>query len=228
MKTSLLRTALAATLFTLASGAVLAQKSQTRTVGDFEMLQTSGAVNVMLRQGSQTSVRVEAEPEVLEEIKTEVRGNKLVIYRDQKDVSLLQRMKNTGSMGKVVVYITCPRLNSVEASGASDVKSETPFKASDFTIRASGASDITLNIDVKNLNATASGASDLRLTGYAERQQVAISGSSDYRAYDLKSKRAQVQASGASDAYVAVADELSSRSSGASDIHYKGSPRVIK
>ncbi|TGD81622.1 head GIN domain-containing protein [Hymenobacter wooponensis] len=225
MKTLMLRSALAASLFTLASGAVLAQKSQTRTVGDFEMLQTSGAVNVMLRQGSQTSVRVEAEPEVLEQIKTEVKGNKLVIYRDQKDVSLLQRMKSTG---KVMVYITCPRLNSVESSGACDIKSETPFKASDFTIRASGASDITLNIDVKNLNASASGASDLRVTGYAERQQVSISGSSDYRAYDLKSKRAQVQASGASDAYVAVADELSSRSSGASDIHYKGSPRVIK
>lgn len=225
MKTPTYRTVVAATLLVFSSGAVLAQRTQTRSVGDFEMLQTSGAVNVVLRQGSQTSVRVEAEPEVVEQIKTEVKGNKLVIYRDQENTSLLQRMKSTG---KVMVYITCPRLSSVEASGACDVKSETPFKAGDFTIRASGASDITLNLDVKNLTATASGASDLRLTGYAERQQVSISGSSDYRAYDLKSKRAQVQASGASDAYVAVAEELSSRSSGASDIHYKGSPRVIK
>jgi hypothetical protein len=225
MTTFILRNALAATVFLLASCSAMGQKRQTRSVSEFEMLQTSGAINVVLRQGSQTSVRVEAEEDIISSIRTEVKGNKLVIYRDQKDMSILKRLRDSGD---VTVYVTCPRLNSVEASGASEVKSESTFKASDFTVRASGASDIMLSLDVKSLNASASGASDLRLTGYAERQQVDISGSSDYKAYDLKSKRAQVQASGASDAYVAVADELSSHSSGASDIHYKGSPRVIK
>jgi hypothetical protein len=216
---------LTAALLTLSASAALAQASQSRSVGDFQMLQTSGAIDVVLRQGSQTTVKVEADSDVLPSIKTEVKGNKLVIYRDNSGSSLWSRITDSD---KVKVYVTCPRLSSVEVSGASEVKSDTPFKADDFTIRASGASEVTLNLNVRNLNASASGASDLRLSGRAEYQQVHISGSSDYQAYGLQSQSAKVEASGASDAYVAVADELSSRSSGASDIHYKGNPRVRK
>lgn len=219
------RSFLTATFFSLAAGVGMAQSSQSRSVGDFQAIQASGAIDVVLRQGSQTSVKVEAESDVLSSIKTEVKGNKLVIYRDNSNSSLWSRLTDSD---KVKVYVTCPRLNSVEVSGASEIKSTTPFHADDFTVRASGASEVTLTLDVRNLNASASGASDLRLAGRAEQQQVHISGSSDYQAYDLKSQNAKVEASGASDAYVAVANELSSRSSGASDIHYKGNPRVRK
>lgn len=225
MNSSSIRRCLTAAFFTLLVGTGCAQSTQSRSVGDFQMVQASGAIDVYLRQGSQTTVKVEAESDMLPQIRTEVKGSKLVIYRDQSNVSLWSRFKDTG---KVKVYVTCPRLTSVEVSGASEIKGESLFRADDFMVRASGASEVTLNLDVRSLTAHASGASDLRLSGRAERQQVHISGSSDYKAYDLKSQSATVEASGASDAYVAVANELSSHSSGASDIHYKGNPRVRK
>lgn len=196
---------------------------QQRSVDSFQLVKASGAVNLYVRQGPTTTVEVDAAPEVLESVKTEVRGNTLTIYRD-KGFSLTEMLRNK----PVKVYITTPQLSGIEVSGASDVKGETPISADDFRIRASGASDVTLTLNVKSLTTNASGASDIRLDGRVEHQQVDISGSSDYRASNLRSRKANVQASGASDAYVCVDDELLARSSGASDVHNKGRARVAR
>ncbi|WP_331145036.1 head GIN domain-containing protein [Hymenobacter sp.] len=196
------------------------EAQQVRRVGTFENVKASGALNIYLRQGSTTEVKVDAAPEILEHIKTDVSGNTLTIYRDKKfSLSELMRSKS------VKVYITTPKLEALEVSGACDVKGETPIKANNFRINASGASDVTLTLNANSVSTDASGASDIRLDGRVERQQVQISGSSDYRASDLRSDKADVDASGASDAYVYVDEELTSRSSGASDVHNKGRAR---
>lgn len=195
-------------------------QSQMRQVAAFQQVKASGAINVFVKQGPATEVRVEAAPDVASHIRTEVQGNTLSIYRD-KSVSF-----NLLNKEKVNVYVTSPRLTGIEVSGASDVKGQSTITADAFSIRASGASDVTLTLDAQSLSASASGASDLRLSGKVGRQQVQLSGSSDYRAYELLSRTANVQASGSSDAYVFVQEELSSNSSGASDIYNKGKARV--
>lgn len=212
---------MAALLVGLSACSSVAQ--QQRSVGSFQMVKASGAINLYVRQGPTTKVEVDADQDVLESVKTEVRGNTLTIYRD-KSFSLNGMLRSK----TVRVYITTPQLAGIEVSGASDVKGETPISADDFRIQASGASDVTLTLNAKSLTTNASGASDIRLDGRVERQQVDISGSSDYRASDLRSRKANVQASGASDAYVYVDDELQAHSSGASDVHNKGRARVSR
>ncbi|UOG74622.1 DUF2807 domain-containing protein [Hymenobacter tibetensis] len=221
MKPSLLlHSVTAVTLLTL-SACSTSEAQQVRQVASFETVSASGAVDIYLRQGARTEVKVDAAPEVLESIKTEVSGNTLRISRDKK-FSFTELMR-----GKPVkVYITSPKIEGIEVSGACDVKGETPIKANDFRINASGASDVTLTLNANSVSTDASGASDIRLEGRVQRQQVQISGSSDYRASDLRSDKAEVDASGASDAYVYVDEELKSRSSGASDVHNKGKART--
>jgi hypothetical protein len=221
MKSFALLSSLAALLVGLSACSSVAQ--QQRSVGSFQMVKASGAINLYVRQGPTTKVEVDADQDVLESVKTEVRGNTLTIYRD-KNFSLTSLLRSK----TVKVYVTTPQLAGIEVSGASDVKGETPISADDFRINASGASDVTLTLNAKSLTTNASGASDVRLNGRVERQQVDISGSSDYRASDLRSRTASVQASGASDAYVYVDDELQARSSGASDVHNKGRARVSR
>ncbi|WP_375434716.1 head GIN domain-containing protein [uncultured Hymenobacter sp.] len=209
--------ALAVSALVSLSACSASEAQQVRQVNSFETVKVSGAVDLYLRQGSTTEVKVDAAPEVLEYIKTEVSGNTLTIYRDKK-FSLSDLMRNK----PVKVYVTTPKLSGIEVSGACDVKGETPIKSDDFRISASGASDVTLTLNANSVSTDASGASDIRLDGRVERQRVQISGSSDYRASDLRSDKANINASGASDAYVYVDEELSSHSSGASDIRNKG------
>ncbi|OUJ74282.1 head GIN domain-containing protein [Hymenobacter crusticola] len=203
----------------LISCSASAQEKQTRQTGDFRAIKASGAVNIILKQGATTSVVLESgSDDVLKYIRTEVENGVLRIYRD-KDGGGLRTWLPTKD-NKIVAYITTPQLTGLELSGATDVKSESIFSANTFTIKASGASDVTLGVKATTLSVEASGASDIRLNGQVESQQVHISGSSDYRASELLSKRATVEASGASDAYVS-AESLSSHASGASDVHNK-------
>ncbi len=185
---------------------------QLRNVGPFDQLKASGACDVVLTQGPATTVKVVTEGELERYIKTDVQNGTLTIYRDKDAPSSWFNNK------KVTVYVTCPRLRGIETSGASDVKSTSTFEADEFTIKASGASDVTLGLNTRRLTVTASGASDIDLKGRADRQQIRLSGSSDYNAYGLQSRQADVQASGSSDAYVS-AEQLTSHASGASDIH---------
>jgi Putative auto-transporter adhesin, head GIN domain len=217
----LFRSVAVAAVFSVVSVAA-GQAQQLRAVGAFDKLRASGACDVVLVQGATTQVKVQAESDVEKYVVTEVQNGTLHIYRDKK--APMQLLNNK----KVTVYVTCPRLSGIETSGASDIKSESTFTADSFSIRASGASDVTLRLDAKTLTVEASGASDIKLAGRAERQQVRISGSSDYRAADLQSRTADVQASGASDASVFVEESLNSRASGSSDVRNKGKARVAR
>lgn len=120
---------------------VIAQTKQTRKPGNFEGVSASGAVNVYLRQGNETSVVVEAKEEALKYLKTEVDNGVLKIYRD-KDFNWRDLIGDNND-GKISVYITCPRLRAVTVSGASTVRGESAFTADDFKLQSSGASDIT-------------------------------------------------------------------------------------
>lgn len=204
--------------------AARAQEKQDRVVAAFEQLQVSGAVNVVLQQGPTTQVQVEAPADLRDRVITEVKDGKLLVRHQWSRKDKWDGRK----ANRVFVYVTCPRLSGLSVSGASDVKGQGAFTADDFTIEASGASDVVLELTAKQLKATASGASDIRLTGRVERQQVRVSGASDYRAYELQSQTANVQASGASDAYLRVEGELVAQTSGASDVHYKGSAKLVR
>ncbi|HEX8327156.1 MAG TPA: head GIN domain-containing protein [Hymenobacter sp.] len=220
MKTLFLTAAVAAVSF--ASWTAQAQVKQSRQVRDFQMVSSSGGIDVVLSQGSNTSVVVEAAPEAQEHIVTELDGNTLKIgwERNYSWRNLLS------SKRKATVYITCPRLSGVALSGGADAKGQSNFSADNFTIDASGGSDVKMTLTAKTLSIQASGGSDVDLSGRVERQKVDVSGGSDYNGFELRSNTATVQASGGSDINLTVDGELSSNASGGSDIRYKGNARV--
>lgn len=207
-------------ILSLLTNSATAQSKQTRPLAAFSQLEASGATTIYLTQGAQTSVVVEAPEEAQSYIKTEVRNGVLRIYRESEGMTATLRNLLSSNKNGVKIYVTCPRLTALKLSGATDVKGQTPFNTDDFTIQASGASDVTMQLAAKSLTVHASGASDVHLTGQVERQQVHLSGSSDYHAAKLVSQQATVAASGSSDAYVSAV-RLSSQASGSSDIYNK-------
>lgn len=206
----------------LASCTALAQVKQPRQLSGFEKVSSSGGIDVILSQGSSTSVVVEASPEAQDHVVTEIEDGTLKIgwERNYSWRNLLS------SHRKVNVYITTPRLSGLVLSGGSDAKGLSNFSADAFQIQASGGSDVRLTLNAKSLTIQASGGSDVDLAGRVERQKVSVSGGSDYNAFALQSTTATVDASGGSDANVSVDGELSSNASGGSDVRYKGRARV--
>lgn len=222
----LLGTAVAVALTT---GCAQAQQQQSRPVTDnFQQVESGGGIDVYLTQGPTAAVTVEAPPEALPHVVTEVRNGALVIHWEQNYSwhSMASWNTLTGRQRSVRVYITAPHLTGLVLSGGADAHGQTPLRADDFSIRASGGSDVTLALQAKTVRAESSGGSDVTLTGKVERQEMKFSGGSDYHGFGLQSATATISASGGSDAEAWVDGELVANASGGSDLRYKGTARL--
>ncbi|GJM30914.1 MAG: hypothetical protein DHS20C17_35490 [Cyclobacteriaceae bacterium] len=189
-------------------------------MGPFKGINLGGAFNVVLNQSGKHQVVIEAEDDIIEKVRTEVKGS--VLHIDMKwDWSW-------GDNHEVTIYIDFDQLESLEVSGASEVKAETSIRADDLDIRVSGAGDMTLEIDSESLEVVVSGAGDLDISGTTKTQNVRLSGAGDYKAQNLKSRYTQAKASGAGSAVVFASEEIDAYASGAGSVKYYGNPeRVI-
>ena len=191
-------------------------QTQDRNVSGFEGINVGGGFTVELTQGNKESLRLEAEENLLDNIKTEVRNGVLHIYNED-GVTTKKGMK---------AYITIQELNSMDISGGVKVIGKSPFRSDALKLDLSGASNVKLDIDTKEMKADLSGASKIELVGKADEVDMNLSGASKVEAADLQAKRVKVEASGASKVKLYATESLDIDASGASFVYYKGSPSI--
>lgn len=190
--------------------------TQDRKVSNIKGIDVSGGFIVELTQGSNEGVRLEADENLIDNIKTEVRNGVLHIYND-KSISTIKSMK---------AYVTLKNLESIDISGGVKVIGNSTFKSSALKVEMSGGSNVKLTIDAKQLRANLSGASKIELLGKADEMRMEMSGASKVDASVLEAREVEVHASGASSAKVYAKENLEINASGASAVHYKGSPSI--
>ncbi len=207
---------------------ISAQRSieQDRRLGNFDAIEVSSGIDVYLSQGNGHELRVVADPDLMDDIVTEVSGNTLRIKMKGRKWSGWNWSKSRESSK---VYVTMQDLTELTASGGSDIVSETRFSGDQLAIETSGGSDVELNLKYNQLEARTSGGSDLDLEGTVGVFQVHASGGSDCSAQDLEvTDRCSIYASGGSDTDVTVYGDLQVDASGASDVHVYGDPKNVR
>jgi hypothetical protein len=100
--------------------------SETRTVSSFTNIDVSGAVNVYIKQDSVSSVKVEADDNLLQYIETRIEGNTLVI--ETEDGIWLHPRRD------INVYISNPSYSYFEVSGASKLVGETVISSREILV----------------------------------------------------------------------------------------------
>jgi hypothetical protein len=191
-------------------------KTEERKIAAFNAIEVSGAYNIVLKQDSFTSVSVEADENLQPLIITKLEGNKLVI-KNNKSICSSKELK---------INITNPDIKNISMSGAVDLKTTNTFKSRELTIDVSGMADMTLDLNVQNLDISCSGSCDLNLKGSAENVKADLSGAADIKAFDLVTKKFKLSSSGAGSANVNVSEKLDVEISGAASVNYKGNPSV--
>jgi hypothetical protein len=149
-------------------------------------------------------------------IETEVRGGKLVVNTKEN----IHRSK------KLDLYITVKTLESIDISGAVELKSEGKLELGNLSFEGSGASEIEMNFTADHVDGNFSGASEIDLAGSANSCRLDMSGASELDAEDFIVKEFDLELSGAGDAEIHVTDKLKARASGAANIRYLGDPKV--
>jgi hypothetical protein len=193
-------------------------EKEARKIDDFSEIEVSHGINVYLTMGNTNHLEVETNEELMDKLVTEVRGDKLKIY-----------FEGTFIWAKTAnVYLEARTIYKISASGGSDVKGENELKTENLELRASGGSDIRLEVDVEDLEVEVSGGADVELIGEATYIEANTSGGSDLKAFDLITQTARLEASGGSDIKVFVEDDLEANASGGADIRYRGNPRNLE
>ncbi len=201
-------------------GISFAQSRQTREVSDFSGLNFGVSGTVIVEQGNTFSVILEGDEDYLEDIRTTVRGDILVISLNQdRWISYNNR--------KITAYVTMPEIESLGVSGSGKMIAEKNVKSNDLDLNVSGSG----NIEMKDLNAVSldcgiSGSGSIELTGEAESGEMSISGSGHFRGESFRLQRVDVSIAGSGNCRVNVEDRLEARVSGSGDIYYSGNPSI--
>lgn len=188
----------------------------------FDRIEISNALSatVTLNPAAPANISITGYENLLPHIKTEIRDKKLRIFVEE-----IYRLENSGDLR---IEVTLPQLKKLAAQGASKIEVPAALRIDQLEVEASGASEIILaHVQIAHLKAEVSGASTLTLnSGSVSRLDAELSGSSELNAFGAQAANATLDVSGASTANATVLQTLQAEASGASSVHYKGSPQV--
>jgi hypothetical protein len=194
--------------------------TETRKVSGFDSVSVSYPAQVLIRQGSTESLKIEAEDNLLPNLKTQVKNGTLEIFYRRENG------KHVNPTKTVKITIVAQDLNDVEFTSAGELIIEN-FETNSLDVSLSGAGNVNLNeVAVEELTMSLSGAGSAAASGTTDSLDVSISGFGDFRGKELHGKNARVDISGAGSATVWVDDDLTAQVSGAGSVGYYGSPSV--
>jgi hypothetical protein len=122
--------------------------------------------------------------------------------------------------------ITVANLKGIAISGSGNVIGKSRFVSDDFYAKISGSGDMTLELDVADLETEISGSGSMNLSGETDHYEAAISGSGKINAFDMHTKNVSLKVSGSGNCKVNATETLHTRISGSGDVAYKGRPRI--
>jgi hypothetical protein len=201
--------------------------TETREVSGFEQVVLDEYGELLLTQGAQPSLTIEADEDVLSRIETEVKEGTLTIGIGGTWWDKLGMALNGVLSGRKIVYqLTVVELTGVTVRGAGRVKCA-ELHTDSLAIRVAGAGEVTIgSLSTKQLGVEVPGAGRVQLAGQAGEQRVALTGAGTYRAPKLDSQKAQVRLTGVGSATISVAQELEATIQGVGSVEYYGTPSV--
>ena len=193
--------------------------SENRTESGFNSIDVSGDIDVYIKQDSASSVKVEADDNILEYIEVHTDGSTLEIYTEGNI-----RLKPSH---KIKVYVSNPEYKDLQVSGASSIRSENEITSPGaLHVDISGASEGRLEVNAPKVSVNLTGASNANIKGKTKDFDGGASGASEIRCFDLLTENAEVDASGASSIEVYASVKIAGQASGASSVNYKGNAQV--
>jgi len=192
---------------------------ETRDVKGFSTIGFGIAGNLYIKIGPEFSVILEGDKDDLEEVVTEITGDRLQIKHERWRFDFRER---------VDVYITMPELEALGVSGSGKAQVLDEVRTDDLELSVSGSGNlITADLTVENLECRISGSGNIRLGGgNAEDAEVSISGSGNFEGDEVKVETMEVGVSGSGNCRCYVTGSLEARVSGSGHVTYSGDPRI--
>ncbi|MBP9882771.1 MAG: DUF2807 domain-containing protein [Chitinophagales bacterium] len=220
-------------------------QTEMRSVTGFTQIENETDVEVIITQGTEYEVKVQAQQNLLDEVMTEIKGDELQIYTKHC----------INKHEPIVVYVTMPALTKVEVSGSGIVTTTNEFNATNLSLVVSGSGVFNANDSIytdavdltisgsgvinylgesRNASAVVAGSGLITMlgkgnasdTGKPTNLDLTISGSGAVQAYDYPVEECHFTISGSGLGQVNVSTLLSGTISGSGSLMYKGNPAL--
>jgi phage shock protein PspC (stress-responsive transcriptional regulator) len=202
----------------------------TSDLRDFTEVEISGKFDVRIVQGGNYAVEFSGSDSEKEQYDVRRSGETLIIDYTNDRVADWEDWDWEGnglSLREIHITITMPNLEKLEATGLGTIRLE-EIVGDDLEIDTRGPVKVKGDINVDNLIVKLTGKSEADLSGHAGDMNARVEFASRLRAYDLHAEDAFVEVNGASSAKVNVGGTLEMDEGVASDIDYRGDPRVVR
>lgn len=212
--------------------------TEARDLTDFNRIDIAGIGEAVVTLGDTFQVDVTAEANLIEFVRTEVRGDELRIEIEGPLFGSIQPTE------PITYTITLPVLEAIELSGNTTLQATAISTEDDFKVDQSGSTVVTLaglvadeveidlsgastlefeRLEAAELDVDLSGASVMTVSaGTVATQRVDLSGSANYNAAELATQETRGDASGSSTATVQVHEALDVDVSGSARVSYSG------
>ncbi|MEX0291426.1 MAG: head GIN domain-containing protein [Flavobacteriaceae bacterium] len=174
--------------------------NETRSFSSFHSISNNGVGNILLTQGTQEDVTIEAQANILQILKTEVVDETLVI-------SLVDGQCINSITETVTFTVSIPEIKNLELDGVGDFNTQ---------------NDIALD----SLNLKLNGVGNFGLTGSSDYLDIDLTGVGNVEAFDLSTSFCDIVISGVGTANVTVSDTLNVVIVGQGTVSYKGNPEI--
>ncbi|MDB0600099.1 head GIN domain-containing protein [Tenacibaculum maritimum] len=192
-------------------------EQQREVKGNYSSIAISNGLNVYITQGKESNIKIEADENLHNVIKTEIQNKVLKIYAE----------KNIKSAKSKDIYISTPSIKSITTSSGSYVITENTLTANTFTIQTSSGSYVKLRVKTNILSSSSSSGSNLNIIGETDQYTGNASSGSTTNAYDLTSKVAIIKTSSGASIQVFTTNEINAKASSGSSVSYKGNPKRV-
>lgn len=185
----------------------------------FTEISVSSGIELFVKQGEPVEIFVEAKDDVIDKVKTEIKGNTLNVYFEGGVFSWFKSKS-------AKVYVTLPEITKLSSSGGSDLKGMGEIISENIEVSASGGADAEVILKASSVVLECSGGADIIASGESDFLKASASGGADIEARKLIAKRAVASASGGADVTVFASEEIEASASGGADVDYYGSPAM--
>lgn len=193
--------------------------SENRNVGSFDKVTVSRGIDCEVFYSDQPKVTVEADDNLIKEIRTTVENKTLIISCDYDGYS------NVASK-KVIVHM--PKIMSLETSSGASLVSRNTLLSDNLSIKSSSGSFIEAEVEADSIVLETSSGSTQTIRGKALKLSTASSSGSTLNAQQLLANEIFAQSSSGSSTKVTAILLLDAKASSGSSINFTKEPKELR
>ena len=190
--------------------------TKSRPVGNFHELTVDIPATITLVMSDSSGCVITAQENIIENIKTDESGNKLVI--DSK--------KNYSTNKPVEIVLSTNTITAIKLNGSGNIRVLNTVKGQELNLKINGSGNIIIPVEMIETTSQINGSGDITISGSSGEHNIEINGSGSVYADQLKVDNYHIKLNGSGDAKVNASGEMDVRLIGSGNVLYRGSPTI--